>query len=109
MPDTSESQDNLGLTDMLQNLSDRDIYLIVGIVQGFAAYVLVENADWLGDRLHFALLLWMIVLVWPPIFLLSYARAHIKRALVYVSGFSLCLALLALHTPCQAMNTTRMA
>jgi len=103
MPDTSESQANLGLIDILQNLNDREIYLIIGIVQGFAAYALVENVDWLADRRHLQLSLWMIVLVWPPIFLLSYARAHIKRALVYVSGFSLCLALLALHTGWQAM------
>ncbi len=87
---------------ILQNLPGREIHLIVGFLQGLAVYGLVENGEWLAERLHIALPLWLLVLVWPTAFLLSFTREHVTRTLVLVSGLSFLLALLALHTGWQA-------
>ena len=87
----------------LRSLPERAIHLIIGTLQGFAVYALAENNTWLSERLHIVSPIWILVLVWPPVFLLSFTREHIKRATAFVSGFVLLLALLAAYTSWQAI------
>ena len=102
MNDSTRMRPGAVLMAGLRALPDREIHLITGVLQGLAAYVLVENGEWLSERLHIAMPLWLLVLVWPSVFLLSFTRENLMRAFAFVSGFSLLLALLALYTGWQA-------
>lgn len=103
MTEPTHTEPKLGLVSALQQLPVRDIHLIVGVLQGLAAYGLIENGEWLSERLHFALPLWLLVLVWPTTFLLCFTREQMARALLFVTGLTLILASLAFYTGWQAM------
>ncbi len=95
-------QTHFSLVAALRRLPERQTHLIVGTVQGLLVYILAENNAWFSERLHIAFPMWLLVLMWPTAFLLSFTREYIKRAAAFVSGFALLLALLAAYSGWQA-------
>ena len=102
MNDSSPEDQGFRLPELLERVPDRAIFLSIGLLQGLAAWGLVENGDWLTEHPVVAYPLWLLVLVWPSLFMLSFMRQYSLRALAWVSGFCALLALLALYTGWQA-------
>lgn len=91
----------LSLSRFIERVPDRAIYLLVGTLQGLATWGLVEHGEWLTEHPTIAFPLWLLVLVWPTLFMLSFAREYCLRALAWVSGLSALLVSLALYTGWQ--------
>ena len=98
----TSSETEKSLSRFLEQISDREIFLFIGFVQGLAGWGLAENGDWLDHYRAIAYPLWLLVLAWPVLFMLSFSRQSTKRGLAWVSGYSAVLATLAAYTGWQA-------
>ena len=87
MTQTTVHELKLRWQELLDRLHSREIHLVIGFLQGLAAYGLVENGDWLEQHLYLAAPLWILVIVWPTVFLLSFIRENRLRAASFTSGF----------------------
>ena len=87
---------------MFKRSPDREIFLYIGLFQGLAIYGLVDKNDWLSEHLIVAYPLWLVVLVWPVLLMLSVKQHDYLRAFKWVTVFTILLALLAAYTGWQA-------
>ena len=101
MSEESVKQQSISLSRLIEEIPDRAVYLAVGILQGLAVWGLAENGEWLTEHPTIAFPLWLLVLVWPTVFMLGYMREQCLRALAWVSSFCALLALLAIYTGWQ--------
>ena len=104
---TEAGQERESAPGFLVAVSDWHIHLLIGLLMGLAVYGLVEHADWLAERAHIAYPLWLLALFSPTLFMLCYTRDRLLRALGWVGGISVVLALLALYTGWQAASLDR--
>ena len=102
MTEPDAEQNAMTLQEVFARLHEREVHLFIGVLQGLAFYGLLENGEWLADHLQIAFPLLLIAIVWPPVFMLSFSRATLSRALAYTSAFVALLATLAAYTGWQA-------
>lgn len=101
MSDSRDQDNSLNVRSRLASNPGRKIFLVVGFLQGLALYALGES-EWLEQNSVLGYPLRLLASVWPFLFLLTYRPAHVRRGVVWVSAFSVLLAMLASYIGWQA-------
>ncbi len=101
MSEASSKPTTLTTSEVIERVPERALFVVIGFVQGLLAAGLTASDDWLGARPAIYFPIWLLVVTWPVLFMLSFSRKDRLRALAWVSGFCVLLSLLALYTGWQ--------
>ncbi|WP_446830541.1 DUF4153 domain-containing protein [Candidatus Foliamicus sp.] len=102
MSEAKAQSASLTIKEFFERVPERALFVVIGFLQGAIAAGLTESETWLQARPPIYFSLWLLVLAWPLLFMLSFRHGDRLRAVAWVSGFSVPLVLLALYTGWQA-------